>query len=111
MHRSLLLAVVCLITVIGIAWGQGQSGNLNGTVLDKTGAVVPGAFVSANNVATGVEYKTTSTSAGSYTLPYLPAGTYTIKVTAPGFKELPPRMSSSALRRLSPSTSISKSAS
>jgi hypothetical protein len=61
-------------------------GTLNGTVQDQTGAVVPGATVTATNIATGVATKTTTTSAGAYTLPYLPYGTYTIKATASGFE-------------------------
>jgi hypothetical protein len=86
MHRSLLVLALCLVTVIGAAWGQGQSGTLNGTVVDKTGAVVSGSAVNVKNIATGVEQKTTTTAAGAYTFPYLPAGTYNILVTAPGFK-------------------------
>jgi len=86
MHRSLLVLVVCLITVIGVAWGQGQSGTLNGTVVDKTGAVVPGAAVTVENINTGVEQKTTTTAAGAFTFPYLPSGTYNIRVTAAKFK-------------------------
>jgi hypothetical protein len=67
-------------------YGQGAVGTLNGTVLDQAGAVVPGATVVARNIATGVETSTTTTSAGAYTLPYLPSGTYNIRVTAPGFR-------------------------
>ena len=86
-HCSKVVLVICaLLLAVGTAWGQGAVGTLNGTVLDAAGAVVPGAAVMAVNIATGVESKTTSTSAGSYTLPYLQAGTYTIKVTAPGFR-------------------------
>src|SRR5439155_15830377 len=61
-------------------------GTLNGTVLDPAGAVVPGASVVLVNNATGDEHKTTSTSTGSYTLPYVPAGTYKLRVSAPGFR-------------------------
>jgi len=61
-------------------------GTLNGTVLDPDGFVVPGASLVATNRATGEEHKTTSTSAGAYTLPYVPSGTYKIRVTAPGFR-------------------------
>lgn len=68
------------------AWGQGNVGTLNGTVLDSAGAVVPGATVLIVNNETKVESRTTTTSAGSYTLPYLPQSTYTIRVTAPGFR-------------------------
>jgi len=38
------------------------------------------------NAANGEEHKTTSTSAGAYTLPYVPSGTYKLRVTAPGFR-------------------------
>lgn len=69
------------------AWGQGAVGTLNGTVLDAAGAVVPGAAVAAINNETKVENKTTSTSAGAYTIPYLPQGTYTIRVTMAGFRQ------------------------
>src|SRR5579863_5803370 len=75
-----------LIATISIVWGQGSVGTLNGTVLDPAGAVVPGATVVVVNAATGEERKTTSTAAGAYTVPYVTAGTYTIRVTAPGFR-------------------------
>src|SRR6266851_3187099 len=67
-------------------WAQGPVGTLNGTVLDPAGFVVPGASVAATNMATGEEHKTTSTSAGAYTLPYVPSGTYKIRVSAAGFR-------------------------
>jgi hypothetical protein len=67
-------------------WAQGPVGTLNGTVLDPAAFVVPGATVVATNMATGEEHKTTSTSAGAYTLPYLPSGTYKVRVTAAGFR-------------------------
>src|SRR5437867_3417955 len=83
--RSLCLLFLCL-AALSTGWAQGPVGTINGSILDPTGAVVPGAAVIAVNDATGVESKTTSTSAGAYTLPYLPAGTYTIRVSAPNFK-------------------------
>ena len=76
---------VCLALVVTNAWGQAV-GTLNGTILDSAGAVVPGADVVATDTATGVETKTTTTTAGAYTLPYLPQGTYTLRVTMPGFR-------------------------
>jgi hypothetical protein len=75
-----------LIATVPAVWGQGQVGTLNGTILDQAGAVVPGAVVVIVNTATGEEHKATSTSAGAYTVPYVPAGTYTVRVTAPGFR-------------------------
>ncbi|PYT24164.1 MAG: hypothetical protein DMG57_29580 [Acidobacteria bacterium] len=86
-RRLRALAVVfCLFAAISICWGQGAVGTLNGTVLDPAGAVVPGAAVVITNTATGVETKTTTTGSGAYTVPYLTAGTYSIRVTAPGFR-------------------------
>src|SRR5580658_3263193 len=66
-------------------WGQAV-GTLNGTVLDSSGAAVPGAAVVAVNVDNQEESKTTTTSAGAYTLPYLQQGTYTLRITMPGFR-------------------------
>jgi carboxypeptidase family protein len=91
MHHSpkVIASFVFLLAftpILSTVWAQGPVGTLNGTILDQSGAVVPGATVIAVNNATAVESKTTSTSAGAYTLPYLPSGTYTIRVSAPGFR-------------------------
>ncbi|HEY2545189.1 MAG TPA: carboxypeptidase regulatory-like domain-containing protein [Candidatus Acidoferrum sp.] len=61
------------------------SGDLVGTVLDKTGGVVPGATVEAVNVATGVKYTTKSNDAGEYRINNLPVGTYNISGSATDF--------------------------
>jgi len=74
------------VLLAGALYAQGPVGTLNGTITDPAGAVVPGATVVATHNSTAVEAKTTSTSSGTYTLPYLPAGTYTIRVNAPGFE-------------------------
>ena len=86
MRRNLMFLVASLAFGLGLAWGQGSVGTLNGTVMDATGAVVPGATVVITNAATGIENRTSTTSAGAYTVPYLPSGTYTIRVSAPGFR-------------------------
>jgi len=78
--------IVFALVFAGLAFPQGAVGTLNGTVTDPAGAIVPGATVVAMNNATSVESKTTTTSSGDYTLPYLPSGTYTIRVSAPGFR-------------------------
>jgi hypothetical protein len=88
MHRITRFVFGCgiLLGMATIAWGQGAVGTLTGTILDAAGAVVPGATVVVTNAETGVENRTATTSSGAFTLPYLPAGTYTVKVTAPGFR-------------------------
>lgn len=84
--QVLLRLTVSLALASGLAYGQGALGTLNGTILDSTGAVIPGATVIATNTGTAVESATSSTTAGAYTLPYLQPGTYTLRISAPGFR-------------------------
>jgi len=86
MLRTLIVLCVLFFLFQAPSGAQGPVGTLNGTVTDPAGSVVPGATVVATNNATGVETRATTTSTGTYTLPYLPAGTYTIRVTSPGFR-------------------------
>ncbi len=79
---SLLLVALAAV----VLFAQGNVATLNGTILDSSGAAVPGAVIIATNVETGVETRAATTSAGAYTLAYLPAGTYTLRVTAAGFR-------------------------
>jgi outer membrane receptor protein involved in Fe transport len=62
-----------------------STAQLNGTVHDQTGAVIPNASVTIENPAKGFLRSTTSNSQGNYQLLLLPPGTYTVKATAPGF--------------------------
>ncbi len=62
------------------------NGRIKGTVTDPAGAVVVKATVVATNTATGVKFDTTSQADGGYLFPQLPIGTYSIAVTATGFK-------------------------
>src|SRR5277367_5231172 len=61
-------------------------GAILGTVTDPSGAVVAGAKVSAKNVGTGLERTTDTSADGSFSLPELPIGTYTVTVTQTGFQ-------------------------
>jgi hypothetical protein len=84
---SALLALVALAGVLSIpAAAQVLYGSLLGTIEDATGAVVPNATVSITEKATGFTRDTTSDAAGNYSLPSIPAGTYTVKISANGFK-------------------------
>src|SRR5262249_6656128 len=64
----------------------GGAGSIQGTITDPTGAVVPSAPVTAANIATGVVTARQSTTAGVYVMSPLPAGEYTVTVSAPGFQ-------------------------
>ncbi|PYS36562.1 MAG: hypothetical protein DMG14_24175, partial [Acidobacteria bacterium] len=87
MRLHLLLVVVCLLIWSFAAFAQTDRGTITGTVLDASGAVIPGATVEAKNTGTGLVYTAGSSETGNYTLPQLPAGTYEITVTLPGFKK------------------------
>jgi hypothetical protein len=67
------------------AFGQAEQGTFSGVVTDRSGAVVPGAAVTAKEVTTQTVSATTSNQDGYYTLPYLKPGTYNLTATAKGF--------------------------
>ena len=68
--------------------GQLVSGSITGNVTDQSGAAVAGADVRATDNATGVQLSTKSNSSGYFNLSNLIAGTYTVVISTPGFKEL-----------------------
>ena len=88
LRRAAWLALAALMLLPVTSFAQLVSGNLTGTIYDPTGAVVPNARVAVHNDATGVENTATSTSAGEYRVVNLPAGTYTVTVSAPGFSNV-----------------------
>src|SRR5580693_6117858 len=74
--KRILLVALFLIAAAGTASAQ-DSGRITGTVTDPSGATVPGATVSALNVATNVTTTRTTDTSGLYVLVLQP-GTYTI---------------------------------
>ncbi len=85
-----LLAILALFSVW--AFGQAETGAINGIVTDKTGAVVVGAKVTANSIDTGLVRTTTTKSAGEYTITNLPPKTYDVTIEAPGFQKYTQRV-------------------
>jgi len=77
--------VVLALTAPSPLRAQVISGDLVGTILDKTGATVPGASVDAVNASTGVHYPTTAGPNGEYRINNLPVGIYNITATAANF--------------------------
>jgi hypothetical protein len=82
---AVLSGVVLALGLVAVSQVSAQliSGNLTGTVLDKTGAVVPGATVEAVNTQTGVKYETKANENGEYRFSNLAVGTYNISASAP----------------------------
>src|SRR5579875_3519583 len=86
LFRILLAAFsLFLITVFpSLACAQFNS-SFTGTVVDQSGAVIPGARITVVNQATNVISETTSTATGTFRVSALSEGTYQIEVTATGF--------------------------
>ena len=86
MARKLLtLLIGVLLCGLSLYAQVNATGTLQGTVLDPTGAVVPGADVKISNTETGLARSMKSNGAGLYRFELLPVGTYELKVTMPGF--------------------------
>jgi hypothetical protein len=83
--RSLSISCAALLCA-GFVMAQ-SAGTLTGTVSDPAKAVVAGAPVEAKNTNTGFVYKASTSATGNYTIAELPAGTYEVTVSAPGFKK------------------------
>ena len=61
-------------------------GTILGTVTDPTGNFVAGASVKVKNAGTGLERTTTTSADGSYAIPELPIGKYSVTITQSGFQ-------------------------
>ncbi len=85
--QGIFIVLASVVLAAGTAsWAQTGTSRATGQVLDPTGAVVAGASVTLTNEATGIDYKTTTTDAGTYLFDALPPGTYTVRVEFSGFK-------------------------
>ncbi len=82
-----LRVMFCLFLFSLASFAQSDRGTMTGTVLDTTGAVIPGVSIAATNVETGARYETVSTETGNYTLAQMPAGLYQLSAELPGFKK------------------------
>ena len=92
-HGSLKCVLVGVLVVLmgsfsAIAYGQAgaTTSSLAGSVVDSSGAIIPGADVVAKHNATGAESRAVSDATGNFTIPALPPGAYTVTVSLMGFK-------------------------
>ena len=83
--RVLLSALAMLLMFTPLMFAQ-SSTSLGGTVVDASQAVLPGANVTATNIDTGVETRTTTNNAGVYNFPSLQPGTYNVSAEVSGFQ-------------------------
>ena len=83
MVRQFLLIAALILPALPLA--AQQTASISGSVSDQTGAVVAGAVVALSGAA-GTNLTATSDAQGNYKVKDLPPGTYTMTVSAPGFK-------------------------
>src|SRR5579875_2836260 len=90
--RPGFLCALLLLVLLPAAFAQNVTSSITGQVTDPSGAVVPGAQITAHNLETGVETRSKTNSDGYYRIDYLPIGRYSLSVQAPGFakESLPP---------------------
>ena len=89
-HSLLRMSLVLLLIAVGSSATFGQisvNAPLGGVVTDPSGAVVPGVTVVVKNNGTGATYNTVTADNGTFVVPSLNPGTYTVTVTAAGFKQ------------------------
>jgi hypothetical protein len=83
---QLVTALFALLIFSCPLWAQiSGTGAISGVVTDAAGAVVPGASITATNLATGLARTVTSSSSGDYSIQILPPGNYRLDITKTGF--------------------------
>jgi hypothetical protein len=89
---STLIALTALAVLLApreaLAQAQALNGQIEGSVLDPNGAVIPNATITITHLETGLTRTVTSNDRGVYRAPLLPLGTYRVAVEAAGFKRL-----------------------
>ena len=87
MKSSRVLLGILLVLILGAAgWAQ-TTGSITGTVKDPSGAAITGANVIVSSPEHGINRQMSTNSTGDYNQSALPAGSYDVIVTAPGFKK------------------------
>ena len=79
-----VLPVVCAI--LPVCFAQQTSATLSGVAMDSSGAVLPGVSIRVTNLSTNAMRETRTDSSGSYSMPFLPAGDYTVDASLQGFQ-------------------------
>jgi Carboxypeptidase regulatory-like domain/TonB dependent receptor-like, beta-barrel len=82
-----LLSLGVILLTAGAALAQETRSSILGTVADPNGSVIPGATVTITNSETNVTTRLFTNHDGYYEAPYLLPGTYTVTVSAQGFKK------------------------
>jgi hypothetical protein len=83
--RALVLLVIYAAGSARIAFAQSVTGSIQGTIVDQSGAVLPGVTVNVSNSATGVSRTVVSDATGTFRAELLPVGPYDLSADLQGF--------------------------
>jgi hypothetical protein len=89
--RIIRYCATCMfLLLLATPWltAQTNTTSLSGTVVDTSGAIIPGATINIANAASGKIESTQTKSKGEFSFEQLSPGTYEVKVSTPGFSEL-----------------------
>jgi hypothetical protein len=90
--RKVPISVLLSALILAVqGYAQNITGSISGRVVDPSGAVIPDATIQANDSVRNTIVKTITTPQGEFSLAGLQPGTYTISITAAGFKKLDDR--------------------
>ena len=87
--KRILSSLICALLILGLSsmnvWAQ-STAQINGTVRDQSGAVLPGVEITATQTDTGQVRTALTDETGSFTLQNLPIGPYRLEASLPGFR-------------------------
>ena len=85
--KSLACAVLCFVLASSVAYAQGvgASGDIQGTVTDPSGALVPKATITVTDPQTGLKRTAVTDATGQFRVPNLAPASYDVSVQVPGF--------------------------
>jgi hypothetical protein len=85
-RRLALGAALLMLSIAPVMAQVGTQGSILGTVVDSSGASLPGATVTVTNLDTGLVQTSVSDGAGNFEILALPIGPYSVGVSLDGFK-------------------------
>ena len=89
MRRTVVAIFAVLLATAAPAFAQSQAinGTIEGTIVDASGAVLPGVTVTITNTDTGSSRSVVTNESGVYRAPLLPLGTYKVAAELAGFRK------------------------
>ena len=77
---------IAVLLFSAVVSAQTFRGAIQGTVIDSTGAAIPGAQITVTSVDTNLSRTVATDDTGDYAFTELPLGTYKVTVSKPGFR-------------------------